>query len=105
SIKVEGSGFVPATWTRVKVDIGAETRVDATLSLQAKEAEVNISAQAPLVQPDSSALFEVISNKQVEELPVNGRDFRRLTTLSAGPGPRSQRGSLRSVAGTGPRAA
>ena len=103
SIKVEGSGFVPATWTRVKVDVGAETRVDVSLSLQAKEAEVNISAQAPLVQPDSSALFEVISNKQVEELPVNGRDFRRLTTLSAGSGPRSQRGSLGSFTVNGQR--
>jgi hypothetical protein len=103
SLKVEGSGFVPATWTRVKVDVGAETRVDVTLSLQAKAAEVNISAQAPLVQPDSSALFEVISNKQVEELPVNGRDFRRLTTLSAGSAPRSQRGSLGSFTVNGQR--
>src|SRR5262245_47667270 len=103
SIKVEGSGFVPATWTRVKVDVGAETRADVTLSLQAKEAEVNISAQAPLVQPDSSALFEVISNKQVEELPVNGRDFRRLTRLPAGSAPRSQRGSLGSFTVNGQR--
>ena len=103
ALKVEGGGFVPATWTRVKVDIGAETRVNVTLSLQAKEAEVNISAEAPLVQPDSSALFEVIDNKQVTELPVNGRDFRRLTTLTSGAAPRSQRGSLGSYTVNGQR--
>src|SRR5262245_11803569 len=103
SLKIEGGGFVPATWTRVKVDIGAETRVNVTLSLQAKEAEVNISAEAPLVQPDSSALFEVIDNKQVNELPLNGRDFRRLTTLTLGSSPRSQNGSLGSFTVNGQR--
>src|SRR5262245_34808809 len=103
ALKIEGGGFVPATWTRVKVDVGAETRVNVTLSLQAKEAEVSISAEAPLVQPDSSALFEVIDNKQVNELPVNGRDFRRLTTLTSGSAPRSQRGSLGSYTVNGQR--
>ena len=103
ALKIEGGGFVPATWTRVKVDVGAETRVNVTLSLQAKEAEVSISAEAPLVQPDSSALFEVIDNKQVTELPVNGRDFRRLTTLTSGSAPRSQRGSLGSYTVNGQR--
>src|SRR5215470_10518137 len=103
ALKIEGGGFVPATWTRVKVDVGAETRVNVTLSLQAKEAEVSISAEAPLVQPDSSALFEVIDNKQVNELPLNGRDFRRLTTLTSGSAPRSQRGSLGSYTVNGQR--
>jgi hypothetical protein len=103
ALKVEGGGFVATTLTRVKVDVGAETRVNVTLSLQAKEAEVNVSAEAPLVQPDSSALFEVIDNRQVEELPINGRDFRRLTMLSAGSAPRSQRGSLGSFTVNGQR--
>ena len=86
ALKVEGGGFVATTMPRVKVDIGAETRVNITLTLQATEAEVNISAEAPLLQPDSSALAEVINNKQVDALPVNGRDFRRLTTLGCGLG-------------------
>ncbi|HEY9431890.1 MAG TPA: TonB-dependent receptor [Blastocatellia bacterium] len=103
ALKVEGGGFVATTLTRVKIDVGAETRVNVTLSLQAKEAEVNVSAEAPLVQPDSSALFEVIDNRQVEELPVNGRDFRRLTMLSAGSAPRSQSGSLGSFTVNGQR--
>jgi hypothetical protein len=102
-LKVEGGGFAPAMWTRVKVDVGAETRVNVTLTLQAKEAEVNISAESPLVQPDSSALFEVVDNKQVNELPINGRDFRRLTMLTLGTAPRSQRGSLGSFTVNGQR--
>ena len=72
--------------TRVKVDVGAETRVNVTLTLQATEAAVNVSAEAPLMQPDNSALSEVVNNKQVDALPINGRDFRRLTMLAAGRG-------------------
>src|SRR5262245_19641818 len=51
TIKVEGGGFAPATRMRVKVDVGAETRLDVTLTAQATEAAVNVNAEAPLMQP------------------------------------------------------
>jgi hypothetical protein len=103
TLKVEGTGFAPAVRMRVKVDVGAETRVDLTLKVQATEAVVDVRAEAPLLQPDSSALAEVINNQQVEALPINGRDYRRLTTLVAGAAPRSQRGSLGSFTVNGQR--
>jgi hypothetical protein len=103
TLKVEVPNFAPATMPHVKVDIGAETRVDIALTLQAVELVVNASAEAPLLRPDSSTLAEFISNQQVEALPVNGRDFRRLTTLGAGSAPRSQRGSLGSFTVNGQR--
>ncbi|MGH9939392.1 MAG: TonB-dependent receptor domain-containing protein [Blastocatellia bacterium] len=101
--EVEGGGFAPATRTRVKVDVGAETRVNVTLTPQATEAAVDVRSEAPLLQPDSSALAEVINNKQVDALPINGRDYRRLTTLAPGAAPRSQRGSLGSFTVNGQR--
>jgi hypothetical protein len=103
TVSVENSNFAPATTQHVKVDVGAETRVDIKLSLQTTEAAVNVGAGAPLMQPDSSALAELINSKQVDALPVNGRDFRRLTTLAAGSAPRSQRGSLGSFTVNGQR--
>ncbi|HZF39188.1 MAG TPA: TonB-dependent receptor, partial [Blastocatellia bacterium] len=103
ALKVEGSNFVPATWTRVKVDVGVDTRVNVKLTLQATEAAVNVSAGAPIIQPDSSALSDVVSNQQVEGLPLNGRDFRRLTMLTPGAAPRSQNGSLGSFTVNGQR--
>lgn len=103
ALKVEGGGFAPATRTRVKVDVGAETRINVTLTLQVAEAVVNVGAETPLIQPDSSALAEVINNKQVDALPINGRDYRRLTFLAPGAAPRSQRGSLGSFTVNGQR--
>jgi len=103
TVKVEGGGFAPASRTRIKVDVGAETRVDITLTLKAAEATIDIRAEAPLLQPGSSTLAEVINNNQVEALPINGRDYRRLTTLAPGAAPRSPRGSLGSFTVNGQR--
>jgi hypothetical protein len=103
AIKVEGSNFVPATYSRVKVDVGVDTRVNVKLTLQATEASVNIGSTAPIIQPDSSALSDVVNNQQVEGLPLNGRDFRRLTMLTPGAAPRSQNGSLGSFTVNGQR--
>src|SRR5215510_13785184 len=75
TLKVEGSGFAPAVKTRIKVDVGSETRVDITLGVQSTEAVVDVGSEAPLLQPDSSALAAVINNRQVESLPINGRDY------------------------------
>src|SRR5215510_615749 len=75
TLKVEGNGFAPAVKTRIKVDVGSETRVDITLGVQSTEAVVDVGSEAPLLQPDSSALAAVINNRQVESLPINGRDY------------------------------
>ena len=103
TLKVEGGGFAPATRTRIKVDVGAEMRVDVTLTPQVSESAVDVRTEAPLLQPDSSTLAEVINNKQVDALPINGRDYRRLTTLVPGSAPRSPRGSLGSFTVNGQR--
>src|SRR5262245_61240083 len=103
TLKVEGGSFAPATRTSVKVDVGAETRVNVTLTLQAANEAMDVRAEAPLLQPDSSALAEVVNNNQVDALPINGRDYRRLTTLVPGAAPRSPRGSLGSFTVNGQR--
>src|SRR5262245_39867651 len=103
TLKVENTNFAPLTVQHVKVDVGAETRVDIELTLQGTDVVVNVGAETLLLQPGNSALSELIDSKQVDMLPVNGRDFRRLTTLSAGSAPRSQRGSLGSFTVNGQR--
>src|SRR5262249_44444070 len=73
TLKVVGGGFAPATLTRIKVDVGAETRMNVRLALEATQVAVSVSAATPTLQSDS-ALAEVIDNKQVDALPLNGRD-------------------------------
>ncbi|HSE36596.1 MAG TPA: hypothetical protein VLG74_04780 [Blastocatellia bacterium] len=78
--------------------------MDVTLTTQATESVMDVCSQAPLLRPDSSALAEVINSRKVEALPINGRDYRRLTTLAPGSAPRSPRGSLGSFTVNGQRA-
>src|SRR6266487_7114729 len=103
TVAVSAANFAPTSRPHVKVDVGTETRVDVAITVQGTVAEVTVEDQTPVLQRDSSALAEVINNRQVESLPINGRDFRRLTTITPGAAPRSQRGSLGSFTVNGQR--
>jgi hypothetical protein len=46
--------------------------------VQTVDQTVTVSTAAPVLQLDSSDLAEVIDNRQVDKLPLNGRDFRKL---------------------------
>src|SRR5260370_26797947 len=103
TVRFEGRGMGKVERQRVKVDVGGETRADATLSAQTVEQSLVVNAEAPVLQQDSSALAEVIGTRQVEELPLNGRDFRKLAYLVPGAAPRTSRGALGSFTVNGQR--
>ncbi len=103
TVRVESPGLTKVERLHVKVDVGGETRADAALTVQSAQQSVVVSAEAPVLQRDSSALSEVVETRQVQELPLNGRDFRRLTFLVPGAAPRSPRGSLGSFTVNGQR--
>jgi len=103
TIRVDAPGLNKAERSHVKVDVGGDTRLDVTLSAQTLEQSVDVNAQAPILQRDSSDLAEVVDSRQVKELPLNGRDFRKLAFLVPGAAPRSPRGSLGSFTVNGQR--
>jgi hypothetical protein len=103
TVRFEASGLGPLEQRNIKVDVGAETRADATLTTATIQQVISIEAPAPVLQQDSSALAEVVGTRQVQELPLNGRDFRKLAFLVTGSSPRSPRGSLGSFTSDGQR--
>ncbi len=103
TVEIAGGSFAPFTRKNVKVDVGGETRVDAPLGAQGITTTVDVTSDGTLIKSDSSTLSEVITSRQAESLPLNGRDFRRLVTLTPGAAPRSQRGSLGSFTVNGQR--
>ncbi len=103
TVRVEAPGMSPAELRRVKVDVGGETRADVSLSVQAAKQSVDVIAEVPVLQQDSGALNEVVDTRQLENLPINGRDFRKLAFLLPGSAPRSPRGSLGSFTVDGQR--
>ncbi len=103
TIRVSALNMSGVERARVKVDVGGETRVDLQLSVESVAQSLDVRAGAPDLQQDSSGLAEVVGTRQVQELPMNGRDFRRIALLVPGASTRSARGSLGSFTSDGQR--
>lgn len=103
TVRFQSPGLATVERQRVKVDVGGDTPVDVTLSATALEQSIDVTAEAPVLQRYSSAVAEVVDRRQVEDLPLNGRDFRKLAFLVPGAAPRSPRGSLGSFTANGQR--
>src|SRR5215470_5074356 len=103
SLQAQREGFSVAEIDNVELPVAGQVSHDIVLRVGGIRETVNVSAAPPLLQADTSTLAEVVNNKQVDLLPINGRDFRRLTILLPGAAPRSQRGSLGSFTVNGQR--
>jgi hypothetical protein len=78
-------GFKTASRSPVKLDVNQIARIDFSLTLGAQTEQVNVtSTGAPLVQTETAALGQVIGDRTVVDLPLNGRNFTQLTTLTPG---------------------
>jgi Carboxypeptidase regulatory-like domain len=103
SLRAQREGFSVVEIEDIELPVAGVVSRDVLLTVGGTRETVNVSAAPPLLQPDTSALAEVVNNSQVESLPINGRDYRRLTILLPGAAPRSQRGSLGSFTVNGQR--
>src|SRR5260370_35512100 len=83
-IKAEEAGFATGTTTGVEVGIDQIRTVDIVLHVGAKAEVVEVKADATLTQTETSKLGEIIDNRKVEDLPLNGRDFAQLARLNPG---------------------
>jgi hypothetical protein len=84
SVVCEHTGFKKLTVGPVTVNVNQTVRVD--LSLQVGETAESITVQefASLVQTDNATIGQVVTTRQLAELPLNGRDFRSLLRLNPG---------------------
>src|SRR2546426_1593553 len=103
SLQAQREGFSVVEIDGIELPVAGQVSRDIILQVGGVRETVNVSAAPPLLQAETSALAEVVSNRQVDLLPINGRDFRRLTILLPGAAPRSQRGSLGSFTVNGQR--
>ncbi len=100
SIVVEAQGFKQSNQRGVVLEIGDVRKVDIVLEVGQTSETVNVEAEAPLLQSSDSTVGDVINNKQIEDLPLNGRDYLQLANLSSGTIPASQGVEIGGQAGT-----
>ncbi len=90
--KLEGekTGFKKFVRESIDVQIEAGLRIDIALEVGAVNQTVEVTSAAPLLQPETSSLGQVVESRTVTELPLNGRNPLALVALTAGVVPQGQ---------------
>jgi len=84
NVKVEQQGFSAATADDVRLQVDERRELDFKLSPATVQTTVEVSATPVAVQTTDATLGQVITSQQVADLPLNGRDFVQLATLTPG---------------------
>ena len=86
-VAIELAGFKRFQQRGVVLNIGDVGTVNARLELGELSEQVSVSAVQPLLNLADSTVGTVITNQQIKDLPLNGRDYLQLAALSSGTGP------------------
>jgi hypothetical protein len=84
TVKVEMKGFKTATSEQLILQIGDVREVNIMIEPGGAGEVVTVTAEAPLVETETSVRGEVITGRQITELPLNGRNFSSFATLIPG---------------------
>src|SRR5271156_4283078 len=83
-IQAEAEGFASTIVTDLVVDIGASLSLDITLPVKGQTQTVTVSAlEAGPIDTSTAGINQVINQKDLETLPLSGRDYRDLAQLSS----------------------
>jgi hypothetical protein len=84
TVSSEARGFQKAVISSFTLTVNQHARVDLTLKPGAVTETVTTTAQAVALDTDTAELSNLVSQQQVEDLPLNGRNFMQLLLVGAG---------------------
>jgi hypothetical protein len=84
SVRVEAPGFRAAVQTDIKLEVNQKYRADFKLTVGAVTQTVEVTGAANQVDTSSTQLGDVIGEKKLTSLPLNGRSYIDLLGLQAG---------------------
>src|SRR5438105_8132768 len=77
------AGFASVTTRNVEVQVATDRSLNVTLKQAAVKEQITVTAQAPLVET-TPAIGTVVSQQELQNLPLNGRQFANLGSLAPG---------------------
>ena len=83
-VAAETKGFEKSVTTGFVLAVDQKVRIDLAMKPGAVTDTVEVTAQAVELDTDSASLSQLVSTQQVEELPLDGRNFVQLLFLGAG---------------------
>ena len=81
-VTAELPGFQRVTQTGITLELGRTLQLEFRLSLGAISEEVTVEISVPLLQVTTAEISDVIETREVEQMPLNGRQFLQLALLS-----------------------
>lgn len=81
-VRVAKPGFKAAVSSNVEIQVQQNARLDFDLALGQVSEAVEVQANAQLLATEDATIGTVIENKRIVELPLNGRNYLQLASLS-----------------------
>lgn len=83
-LTVERGGFAPYKAPSLQLNVNQTLRLNVLLDVAMAHETLQIEADSTLVQTGSSVLGSVVTHREVNDLPLNGRNFSQLGLLQLG---------------------
>ncbi len=83
-IHVQAKGFKSVERPNITIEVATDVRVDFTLPLGNASEIVTVTEEVPLLNTTSATLGGTLSNKEINDLPLNGRNYENLLQLRPG---------------------
>jgi len=84
TVRVEAKGFKTTERQNVVLEVGKEVRVDLTVQPGEQVQTVTVTEAVPLVETTNATLGGTLNNSQIQDLPLNGRNYQYLLSLRPG---------------------
>ena len=83
-VRAEAKGFKKLERQNVVLEVGKEVRVDLTVQPGEQTQTVTVTESVPLVETTNATLGGTLNNAQIQDLPLNGRNYQYLLSLRPG---------------------
>jgi hypothetical protein len=84
TVTVSHSGLQTQKITEFEVQVGRISSLTITMGVAQQAQTVEVQAVATTIETSESALNAVVNTRAIQEMPLNGRDFRQLLQLTPG---------------------
>jgi len=83
-VEVTAAGFKSEVRKGITLEVAAAPVINFTLEVGATEQQVTVSSEIPMVDTQDATLGGVVNQQNVQNLPLNGRNYVDLSLLQAG---------------------
>jgi hypothetical protein len=86
-LEAEAPGFKKFIQSGIAIDVQQQVALDVALPIGQTSESIEVTAETPLLQPNTSSLGQIVSNREISDLPLIGRNTLSLIGLTAGTQP------------------